>query len=152
MFLFVNFFSFLGSVNAMLYSMSFVQVLLTELANTWPARNKWTIDQLLSNYGDVAFRISQRSSKKIKMTFEDYVSYMKVQHDEDPLYIFDDKVHILTMYCIEGHGTQLTFVTGLSDSLEKLRLLYLKSIVCLICFGKTFLMCWIMINGLLLGG
>lgn len=26
------------------------------------------------------------------MKFKDYVSYMKVQHDEDPLYIFDDKV------------------------------------------------------------
>ena len=96
---------FFGSVNAMLYYMSCVQVLLTELADSWPARNKWTLDQLLSKCGDVAFRISQRSSKNIKMTFEDYVSYMKVQHDEDPLYIFDDKVHISTIYCIEGHGT-----------------------------------------------
>lgn len=26
------------------------------------------------------------------MKFQDYVSYMKMQHDEDPLYIFDDKV------------------------------------------------------------
>lgn len=68
------------------------QVLLTELVNAWPGRIKWTIDQLSSNYGDVAFRISQRSSKKITMKFRDYASYMEVQHDEDPLYIFDDKV------------------------------------------------------------
>jgi len=66
--------------------------LLTELAEEWPARRKWTKDQLLSSYGDVAFRISQRSSKKITMKFKDYVSYMGLQHDEDPLYIFDDKV------------------------------------------------------------
>ncbi|RWW63145.1 hypothetical protein BHE74_00029691 [Ensete ventricosum] len=67
-------------------------VLLTELANTWPARTKWMVDQLSLNYGDVAFRISQRTSKKITMKFRDYVSYMEVQHDEDPLYIFDEKV------------------------------------------------------------
>lgn len=68
------------------------QVLLTELAYTWPARTKWMVDQLSLNYGDVAFRISQRSSKKITMKFRDYISYMEVQHDEDPLYIFDEKV------------------------------------------------------------
>lgn len=28
------------------------------------------------------------------MKLEDYVSYMKLQRDEDPLYIFDDKVII----------------------------------------------------------
>ena len=26
------------------------------------------------------------------MTFNDYVSYISSQHDEDPLYIFDEKV------------------------------------------------------------
>ncbi|XP_020593236.1 F-box protein At1g78280 [Phalaenopsis equestris] len=80
-------------------------VLLTEVASTWPARYKWTVDQLLSNYGDVSFRISQRSSKKITMKLKDYVSYMNCQHDEDPLYIFDDKFGevapaLLQDYCV----------------------------------------------------
>ncbi|KAL0917493.1 hypothetical protein M5K25_012558 [Dendrobium thyrsiflorum] len=80
-------------------------VLLTEVAKTWPARYKWTLDQLLSNYGDVTFRISQRSSKKITMKLKDYVSYMNCQHDEDPLYIFDDKFGevapaLLQDYCV----------------------------------------------------
>lgn len=66
-------------------------VLLAGLADTWPARNTWTIDQLSLKYGDTAFRISQRSCKKISMKIKDYVSYMYLQHDEDPLYIFDDK-------------------------------------------------------------
>ncbi|XP_056173234.1 lysine-specific demethylase JMJ21 isoform X2 [Syzygium oleosum] len=65
-------------------------VLLTGLADTWPAKTSWTIDQLLCKYGDTPFRISQRSSRKILMKLKDYVSYTKVQHDEDPLYIFDD--------------------------------------------------------------
>ncbi|KAH7683481.1 Clavaminate synthase-like protein [Dioscorea alata] len=93
-------------------------VLLTELANTWPARNKWTIDQLLSNYGDVAFRISQRSSKKIKMTFEDYVSYMKVQHDEDPLYIFDDKFGEAAPTLLEEYSVPHLFREDLFDVLD----------------------------------
>lgn len=68
------------------------QVLLTGLADTWPARSTWTTDQLLQNYGNTAFKVSQRSARKITMKFKDYVSYMQIQHDEDPLYIFDDKV------------------------------------------------------------
>lgn len=78
------------------------QVMLTGLADTWPARHKWTTDQLLLNYGDVAFKISQRSSRKISMKLKDYVSYMKVQHDEDPLYIFDEKVLVLRYLCFNN--------------------------------------------------
>lgn len=68
--------------------------MLTKLAETWPARTKWTAQQLTHDYGEVPFRISQRSPQKIKMKLKDYVSYMELQHDEDPLYIFDDKVII----------------------------------------------------------
>lgn len=70
------------------------QIMITGLAETCPARKKWTIEQLVEIYGDTIFRISQKSSKKVTMKFKDYVSYMHVQHDEDPLYIFDDKVGI----------------------------------------------------------
>ncbi|KAI9097565.1 hypothetical protein K1719_025336 [Acacia pycnantha] len=80
-------------------------VMLTGLADAWPARHKWTTDQLLINYGDVAFKISHRSSRKMLMKFKDYVSYMKLQHDEDPLYIFDEKFgevapSLLKDYCV----------------------------------------------------
>lgn len=93
-------------------------VLLTELADSWPARNKWTLDQLLSKCGDVAFRISQRSSKNIKMTFEDYVSYMKVQHDEDPLYIFDDKFGEAVPTLLEEYSVPHLFREDLFDVLD----------------------------------
>ncbi|GAB2224257.1 hypothetical protein Droror1_Dr00005009 [Drosera rotundifolia] len=66
-------------------------VLITGLADSWPAKKMWTVEQLLSKNGDTAFRISQRSPRKIKMKLKDYVSYINLQHDEDPLYIFDDK-------------------------------------------------------------
>ncbi|CAN0889949.1 Lysine-specific demethylase JMJ21 [Linum grandiflorum] len=66
-------------------------VLLGGLADSWPARNSWTIDQLMMKYGDKAFRISQRSAHKLSMELKDYLAYVNLQHDEDPLYIFDDK-------------------------------------------------------------
>ncbi|KAJ0988627.1 hypothetical protein J5N97_006983 [Dioscorea zingiberensis] len=93
-------------------------VLLTELADTWPARTKWTIDQLLAKYGDVTFRISQRSSKKIKMKFEDYVSYMKLQHDEDPLYIFDDTFGEAAPALLEDYSVPHLFQEDLFDVLD----------------------------------
>ncbi|KAK3025931.1 hypothetical protein RJ639_040847 [Escallonia herrerae] len=65
-------------------------VLISGLADNWRARHTWTPEQLLLNCGDAAFRISQRSSGKITMKLKDYVSYIQMQHDEDPLYIFDD--------------------------------------------------------------
>ncbi|KAK3016296.1 hypothetical protein RJ639_007616 [Escallonia herrerae] len=65
-------------------------VLISGLADNWRARHTWTPEQLLLNYGDTAFRISQRSSAKITMKLKDYVSYIQMQHDEDPLYIFDE--------------------------------------------------------------
>ncbi|GFY85856.1 transferases, transferring glycosyl groups [Actinidia rufa] len=66
-------------------------VLLSGLADTWPAKRTWTIDQLLLKYGDTAFKISHKSARKISMKLKDYVSYTQIQHDEDLLYIFDGK-------------------------------------------------------------
>ncbi|KAK4489957.1 hypothetical protein RD792_000611 [Penstemon davidsonii] len=66
-------------------------VLINGLADNWPARKLWTSEQLLLKYSDTKFRMSQRTSKKVIMKFKDYMSYVQIQHDEDPLYIFDDK-------------------------------------------------------------
>ena len=70
--------------------------MLSGLADSWPASKTWTIDQLSEKYGEVPFRISQRSPNKISMKFKDYISYMKTQRDEDPLYVFDDSVQNLS--------------------------------------------------------
>ncbi|KAL6578361.1 hypothetical protein OROMI_010689 [Orobanche minor] len=66
-------------------------VLVDGLADNWPARRSWTSEQLSLKYPDTKFRISQKGPKKVNIRFKDYISYMQVQHDEDPLYIFDDK-------------------------------------------------------------
>lgn len=59
------------------------------------------MQQLVHDYGEVPFRISQRSPQKITMKLKDYVSYMEQQHDEDPLYIFDDKVIITSFHLLQ---------------------------------------------------
>lgn len=41
------------------------------------------------------------------MKFKDYVSYMQIQHDEDPLYVFDDKVS--TKNCLYSSLIVLAF-------------------------------------------
>uniref|UniRef100_A0A1D1Z0D8 F-box protein At1g78280 n=1 Tax=Anthurium amnicola TaxID=1678845 RepID=A0A1D1Z0D8_9ARAE len=94
-------------------------VLLTDLANTWPARNTWTIDQLVQKYGETAFRISQRSSKKITMKFKDYVSYMYHQHDEDPLYIFDDKFAEAAPSLLNDYSVPFLFREDFFDVLDE---------------------------------
>lgn len=71
--------------------------MINGLVDDWPARKSWTSQELLLRYPETKFRISQRSSKKIIMKFKDYVSYMQIQHDEDPLYIFDDKVFLVLL-------------------------------------------------------
>lgn len=94
-------------------------VLLAGLADTWPARSTWTTDQLLLNYGDTAFKISQRSSRKITMKFKDYVSYMKVQHDEDPLYIFDDKFGEVAPGLLKDYSVPHLFQEDFFDVLDR---------------------------------
>ncbi|XP_043722448.1 F-box protein At1g78280-like [Telopea speciosissima] len=94
-------------------------VLITGLAEKWPARKTWTIDQLFMNYGDTAFRLSRRSSKKITMKFKDYVLYMKLQHDEEPLYIFDDKFGEDAPGLLKDYSVPHLFQEDLFDVLDR---------------------------------
>ncbi|XP_037496142.1 F-box protein At1g78280 isoform X2 [Jatropha curcas] len=94
-------------------------VLLAGLADHWQARNTWTIDQLSMQYGDTAFKISQRSSRKVSMKFKDYVSYMNFQHDEDPLYIFDDKFGETAPSLLKDYSVPYLFQEDFFEILDK---------------------------------
>lgn len=94
-------------------------VLISGLADTWPARQSWTTDHLMQNYGDTAFKISQRSAKKISMKFKDYVSYINVQHDEDPLYIFDDKFGEVAPGLLKDYNVPHLFQEDFFDVLDR---------------------------------
>ncbi|XP_047341071.1 F-box protein At1g78280 [Impatiens glandulifera] len=93
-------------------------VLLTGLAESWPARHMWTVDKLIKNYGDTTLRISQKSAKKISMKFKDYASYMNNQHDEDPLYIFDDKFGEVAPGLLEDYSVPHLFKEDYFDVLS----------------------------------
>ena len=58
--------------------------ILTEPVKEWPIYQTWTVDSLLSNYGDVVFR-----AESVDWPFRTYVDYMKSNMDERPLYLFD---------------------------------------------------------------
>ncbi|XP_057974918.1 lysine-specific demethylase JMJ21 isoform X2 [Malania oleifera] len=94
-------------------------VLLSGLAHTWPARSTWTTDQLLLKYGKTAFKISQKSAQKITMKFKDYVSYMELQHDEDPLYIFDEKFGEAEPGLLNDYTVPYLFQEDLFDVLDR---------------------------------
>ncbi|XVF39550.1 hypothetical protein PTKIN_Ptkin01aG0043200 [Pterospermum kingtungense] len=94
-------------------------VLLTGLADTWPARDTWTIDKLQLKYGDTEFRISQRGPGKVSIKFKDYVSYMKQQHDEDPLYIFDDKFGEAAPGLLKDYSVPQLFREDFFDVLDR---------------------------------
>lgn len=134
--------------------LNFSQVLISGLSDNWPARKSWTTEQLSAKYGDAKFRLSQRSSQKITMKFKDYLSYMQIQHDEDPLYIFDEKVCCSNYLFRKQFESLLCWTTleVLFFSLGILHLTYWRIILFPIYFKKTILTYWIARNDLLSDG
>ncbi|KAJ7561350.1 hypothetical protein O6H91_03G025100 [Diphasiastrum complanatum] len=66
-------------------------VLLTDQTEGWLSRHSWNLEELVEKYGDVLFKVSQPHGKGISMSLKNYAAYMIMQHDEEPLYIFDSK-------------------------------------------------------------
>eukprot|EP01018_Ginkgo_biloba_P005285 Gb_12447 [translate_table: standard] len=95
-----------------------LEVLLTDLANDWSAKHTWSLEKLLKRYGEVAFNISQSNAKKVTMKLKDYVSYMTLQHDEDPLYIFDPKFGEVAPGLLEDYKVPHLFQEDLFDVLD----------------------------------
>lgn len=58
--------------------------ILTSPVKEWPIYGKWSIESLLRDYGQVAFR-----AESVDWRLQTYMSYMNNQHDESPLYLFD---------------------------------------------------------------
>jgi len=66
-------------------------VVISGSFDDWPARTAWTIQNLAAMYGDTRFKTDEvdGDSHKFKMRFNDYVQYMHLNKDEDPIYLFD---------------------------------------------------------------
>ncbi|KAH7295900.1 hypothetical protein KP509_27G069900 [Ceratopteris richardii] len=94
-------------------------LLLSGLADNWPAMHKWSIDYLIKHYGECIFKVAQENGKKVLMNFEDYAFYMSQQHDEEPLYIFDPKFGEVAPGLAEDYEVPWLFREDLFDFMDK---------------------------------
>lgn len=58
--------------------------ILTSPVKNWPIFQRWTIEYLLEHYANVRFR-----AESVDWPLKSYINYMKDNHDESPLYLFD---------------------------------------------------------------
>ncbi|KAI1003530.1 hypothetical protein K3495_g4675 [Podosphaera aphanis] len=58
--------------------------LLTQPVREWPAFASWNLQTLQAKYAQVQFR-----AEAVDWSLDDYVSYMRCNSDESPLYLFD---------------------------------------------------------------
>jgi len=77
-----------------LYPLHGRPVILTGLINAWPAwtNQSWTPDALTQRFKHTIFKCTEfnRYGKRVWMTMADFVTYMRRQHDDKPIYLFDD--------------------------------------------------------------
>ena len=71
-----------------------IPVILTNIANQWPAYNKWTWNNLYTNYGQCNFHAAG-----FDFPFHQYLDYMKKVQDDTPLIIFDKYFHEKSNLC-----------------------------------------------------
>ncbi|RLN43683.1 hypothetical protein BBJ28_00004000 [Nothophytophthora sp. Chile5] len=59
-------------------------------ADDWSATHKWSLSQLRKDYKRVQLKCGDDDAgKSIRMKFKHFLSYLKRQNDDSPLYIFD---------------------------------------------------------------
>ncbi|THV76734.1 F-box and JmjC domain-containing protein [Aureobasidium pullulans] len=58
--------------------------IISEPTKRWPVFGSWSVKSLLKQYSQVKFR-----AEAVDWPFDVYVDYMKDNHDESPLYLFD---------------------------------------------------------------
>eukprot|EP00040_Diaphanoeca_grandis_P026211 m.146578 g.146578 ORF g.146578 m.146578 type:complete len:405 (-) comp30485_c0_seq1:186-1400(-) len=67
-----------------------VPVMIEGAFDGYPALEKWTIPQLLADYGDQPFKVGEDGDgKEVTIALKHYLHYAQDQRDDSPLYAFD---------------------------------------------------------------
>lgn len=68
----------------------FLPIVLTDVTDSWPAREKWTLEGFAKRYRNERFKCGEDDfGYNVKMKIKYFLYYMKTNCDDSPLYIFD---------------------------------------------------------------
>jgi histone arginine demethylase JMJD6 len=68
-------------------------VIITGVAERWPAMREWQLGRLLEQYGTGRFKVGESDSgRKLRVTMSEFVEYMFGNKDDSPLYLFESSL------------------------------------------------------------
>lgn len=81
------------------YGFPSVPVVITDMTNTWEAKQKWNFDFFKKRFGEVigkAERMQNGVKESQEFTIESYIDYMTTTNDEFPYYLRNTQFHLGT--------------------------------------------------------